>query len=135
MKRQGSEGSEKARKTENYSSFKEAVLNEWLPAAILIGVPANDFWYMNPVRLVPYIKADQIRQKRELEQVNFQCWMMGVYFTHSLGCAFSESNSYPDAPFDLFPEQISCEEQSRRSAQIFEAYVREYNLQLKKEER
>lgn len=60
--------------------------------------------------------------------------MTGIYFSHALACAFSQHCSYPEAPFELFPEKISFEEKSRRDAELFSAYVSEYNSQIKKEE-
>ena len=70
-----------------------------------------------------------------MEEINFQCWRTGIYFTHALACAFSQNSSYPEAPFELFPEKISEEERSRRDAELFSAYVSEYNSQIKKEEK
>ena len=49
--------------------------------------------------------------------------------------ALSQNSSYPEAPFELFPEKISEEERSRRDAELFSAYVSEYNSQIKKEEK
>lgn len=124
----------RASQKESYKTIREAVEQGWFPLALSIGVAPEQFFKLTPVKLTPYIKAHEIRQRAQLEQVNFQSWMMGVYFTHAMGTAFSESNSYPDAPFELFPEEIPIEERRRREADVFAAYVCEYNTQLKKEE-
>ena len=107
--RQGG-GASGASKEPAPDSFREAVSREWLPFAICAGLT-----------------------KEQLG--NFQCWMTGIYFTHALACAFSQNSSYPEAPFELFPEKISEEERSRRDAELFSAYVSEYNSQIKKEEK
>ena len=101
--------------------------------ALYMGITLEDLGKMTPADFEPYISAYEIRQKARFEEINIQCWMMGIYFTHALGCTFSQNNSYPEAPFELFPEQISHEEKSRRDAELFSAYVCEYNSQVKKE--
>lgn len=108
---------------------------EWLPLALSIGVKAEELGSLTPAGLAPYIKAHQLGQKARLEEINFQCWMTGIYFTHALGCAFSQNSQYPDAPFPLFSEEISQEERNRRDAELFSAYACEFNSQMNKEEK
>ena len=116
-------------------TFKRAFREEWLPMALSVGLTKEELGHMTPADIEPYIKKYEIRQKSRLEEINFQSWMTGLYFTHALACAFSQDGSYPQAPFELFQDEIAPEEMSRRNAELFSAYVCEYNSRIKKEEK
>jgi len=94
-----------------------------------------EFWSLNPLKLEPYIRAHEIREKRSMEKINFGGWIAGVYVTYALGCAFSQNSQYPERPFDLFKENLSSEERSKQEAAVFAAYADEFNRRFKKEEK
>lgn len=135
MKKQGFAGSANIKEKESYSTFGEAIRKEWLPLALSIGVKNAEFWNLNPLKLEPYIRAHEIREKRRLEEINFEGWIVGVYITYALGCAFSQNSQYPEKPFDLFGESLSSEERGRQEAAVFAAYADEFNRRFKKEEK
>lgn len=103
--------------------------------ALSIGIGSVEFWTLNPSKLEPYIRAHEIRDKRRLEEINFEGWLTGIYVTYSLGCAFSQNSRYPQEPFVLFGDKVSPEERSVQEAAIFAAYAEEFNRRLKKEEK
>lgn len=135
MKKQGFAGSVNIKERESYNSFREAVRKEWLPMALSIGLKNGEFWKLNPLKLEPYVRAHEIREKRRLEEINFGGWIAGVYVTYALGCAFSQNSRYPEKPFDLFEEGPPSEERSRQEANLFAAYADEFNRRFKKEEK
>ncbi len=139
MKRQGEEDGESTGKKradkKKIGTLRKTIEEEWLPLALMAGVGREELGRLTPAGLAPYIKAYELRRKTRLEEINFQCWLTGIYFTHSMACAFSQGSSYPEAPFELFAEQISEEEKSKKAAELFSAYVCEFNSQMKKEGR
>ena len=133
MNRQESAENRNESQEENFDTLKEAIYKGWLPMALSIGLGYEEFWHMNPAKLEPYIKVYELSKQRRLEEINLQSYLTGIYFTHALGCVFSRGNRYPEAPLDLFSKQVSPEERAQQEAEIFKAYVREYNLQFRKE--
>lgn len=132
---EGKRGSQKENFKEKFATMREAVRRGWLPMALSIGVGYQEFWGLNPAGLEPYIRAYEMMQRRRMEEMNFQSYLTGIYFTHALGCVFSQNNRYPEGPFDIFSENLSPEERAQQEAEIFRAYVQEYNTQLGKEKK
>lgn len=58
---------------------------------------------MNPRKLQPFIKADEIRMKRK----NHELWLQGRYFYEAVSVAISGAMSrnnrskYPDKPYEM----------------------------------
>ena len=115
-------------------TFRAALEREWLPQALVMGIDKDELGRLSPAGLEPYLKAQELRQKQKLEELNLQSWMTGLYITHALACAFSPGSQYPAAPFALFADETPPEERSRREAELFAAYASEYNAQIKQKE-
>lgn len=52
---------------------------------MLIGITEEQFWEMNPNRLKPYLKADDLRRERE----NHLAWLNGLYVYNAVSSALS----------------------------------------------
>ena len=111
----------------------EAIENEWLPNALSMGIPENVFWNLDPMKIEPYIRAREIKDKRKVEEANFQGWITGIYITHALSCVLSQTHRYPEKPIELFGDDLSEDERMNQEATIFAAYAEEYNRRLRKE--
>lgn len=59
----------------DYDSAREFFRSEYLPEALAIGVRECEFWLLNPVRLQPYVEAENIRMERR----DHEMWMLGMY--------------------------------------------------------
>jgi len=55
--------------------LRDYIRYEWLPGALAIGVPEELFWTLNPRKLKPYVRAEEIRAERKDEEM----WRMGLY--------------------------------------------------------
>ena len=79
------------------------------PQFISIGMTYEQFWYEDPTIATSYLKAFKIKQKRELEILDYKMWKQGMYIYEAL-CdvspilhAFCKKGTkplpYPEAPY------------------------------------
>lgn len=116
-----------------YSSIKEVILKRWLPEALAIGVSYQDFWFLTPARLNSFIGAFEIKLRRQMDVINYQSWLNGIYQMSAISSLLNQSNKYPESPYD-FSRTISMEERAQIEADLFRAYVAECNKHLQPEE-
>ena len=87
---------------------------------------------MTPRMLKTFIRAFEIRTEREMKILNYHGWLSGVYTMNALGSLLSQSTNYPEAPFEM-QRGVDPDERSQIEAELFRAYVEEYNNQLKRQ--
>lgn len=71
------------------------IMENILPNALMIGVPYDLFWSLNPKSLTPFVKAFSLSQK----QRDYEMWAQGLYIRLAIGSTQSKQNKYPDKPF------------------------------------
>lgn len=113
-----------------YATLQERIEKEWLPAALAVGVPYDNFWFMNPRRIQSYVSAYEINRKTRAEEANMKAWLIGIYVAHAVGSLVSRQNKYPEQPIDMFGEGMSPEDRQAQEAELFRAYVAEINKQF-----
>ena len=79
------------------------------PYFISIGMTYEQFWYEDPTIATSYLKAFKIKQKREIEILDYKMWKQGMYIYEAL-CdvspilhAFCKKGTkplpYPETPY------------------------------------
>lgn len=70
----------------------------------MLGVPEEYFWDSTPAEMQPYVKMDEMRQKR----LDAQMWQMGLYVLNAVSVAVSNNLNgrkskarYMDKPITL----------------------------------
>lgn len=67
--------------------------------ALAIGVPYDTFWHLTPVKLQSFVKADELKKKREDEKL----WLQGLYNYNAFGTVIQQAlgnknSKYLDKP-------------------------------------
>lgn len=116
---------------EKYDTFKEIIENVYLPQALTIGVDYDLFWSLNPRKLQPFVESFKMKQKIEIEYINYQTWLQGIYFGKALVASLDKNQEYFKEPIDFqkIKEQKSQEE---LMAMKFEAWSIAFNQSLEK---
>ena len=86
----------------------------------------NDYWYGDPMLARYYLKAFQIKQKRELSEMNSKAWLQGYYNYIALVYASPSFNSlkpsnpieYLKEPIPLTKEEIARKEEKERQERL-----------------
>lgn len=93
-----------------------------MPHCLSIGVRLDDFWELNPRKLQPFLKADELRMQRK----NQELWLQGRYFYEAMVVALNgalsknSSGKYPEKPYDMnFHEEQSREENIEKAKAMF----------------
>lgn len=99
------------------------VFEEQFPFYLSIGMSREEYWDEDPMLVIPYRKAYQLKQKRE----NYSAWLQGLYFYDALTRvapimnAFAKSGThtepYPDEPYP-FSEEEKKERERREEEKI-----------------
>lgn len=83
------------------------------------GVSESQFWSMNPRRLAPYVRADELR----LERQNRVAWLCGAYVRDAIASCLCRGATYPDQPVRVTPmserEKEEAAEAERKKALAF----------------
>lgn len=98
------------------------MIDEYLPNALLYGVPYELFWHLNPRKLEPFKMAYQKR----LEIDNHNAWIQGQYIRLAIGSVLDGKKcKYPEEPLFAKEEGLSSEEK-------FLAWIEVYNANFDK---
>ena len=73
----------------------------WLPQCLSIGVPYETFGKLNPRRIKPFHKAFKAKKDEEIATMNYDAWLHGLYFSHSINANFGKNGKYPEKPIEL----------------------------------
>lgn len=97
----------------------------WLPAAIRLNIPYEQFWGMNP-RII-YMYQDAMRDNIEQQQkiMDYQAWLNGSYIVSAIQVALSPRKcKYPNEPYST-KKKLSGEEQFLDWIEVFNAGFKE----------
>lgn len=99
----------------------------WLPSALLMHVPYELFWKLNPKKLEPFQKAAEMEQKAMQNRLNLTAWVTGVYIQHAVASCFSKGAKYPQKPLDIFGTEAKPTPQ--QEVEMFERFMVAHNAQ------
>lgn len=91
---------------------------------MLIHVPYDVFWHLNPRKLKPFEEAYKMEMDSRQNATNLNAWLTGVYVQNAIASVFSKGAKYPQKPFNLFDGQKKTAEQEGMD---FERYVQQFN--------
>ncbi len=101
------------------------IMEEWLPKSIIYGIPEEKFWHMNPRKMKPYEKAQQMKDEQWKSRLEVEAWAYGMYVHRAIGCAFAKpSKPYPKEPEKIFQR---ADETPLTDAEKFYAYMVAHN--------
>lgn len=83
----------------------DEIIENILPNALMIGVPYDLFWELNPKSLTPFIKAFSLKQK----QLDYNMWLQGMYIQKAVGSNLSKECKYPNKPFTMLKEKTEMD--------------------------
>lgn len=99
------------------------IFDEAFPFYLSIGMSKDEYWNDDPMLVIPYRKAYQLKQKRE----NYNAWLQGMYFYDALTKvapilnAFAKSGTraetYPSEPYP-FDEEEKKERERKEEERI-----------------
>ena len=69
--------------------------------AIRYGIPIDVFRKLNPRYMEIYHDAYEDKRKEQIEMIEYQAWMYGIYIECAIASAFSSDNKYPEKPFGI----------------------------------
>lgn len=93
------------------------MIEEYLPNALLYGVPYELFWHLNPRKLEPF----KMSYQKRLEIDNHNAWIQGQYIRLAIGSVLDGKKcKYPEAPLFAGEDEKSSEEK-------FLAWIEVYN--------
>ena len=90
----------------------------------MLGVDYDLFWRLTPKRLLPFIKAYEDKEKREIEKNNYLSWINGIYVSHAVANVLSENAKFP------LLENKDIEESKAEEAELFDAYAAMFNKEF-----
>lgn len=105
-----------------------------------IGMTYEQYWYGDVRMAWDFLKAHELRMKREQEQTNFNAYLQGFYVYEAVGRlapilhAFAKKGAkpkpYPKEPFDLTgkEEETDEEKEKREQAEALRAEVYMMNM-------
>ena len=129
------------------NSLYEYYCNYLFPQAIEYGMSSEEFWKDDPQLFVSYRTSFINKKKREMEEVDFKCWLVGLYvydgnnkinasLKQLLINMFSdkknkdEIESYPTEPFFYNRDknkETKKEKEEREKQERYENYVKTLN--------
>lgn len=106
-----------------------AIFDEAFPYYLAIGMTYELYWDGKPELVVPYRKADLLRQQRS----NNDAWLQGVYFRMAVASTLDKKAKYPKEPMKLFEEkraegELTPKQEKAKAAMI--AFAERFNAKM-----
>jgi hypothetical protein len=110
----------------------EIVKQIYLPQALSIGIDYNLFWTLNPAKLKPFVEAEKIKRKNQLDDMNCNAWLQGYYNMLAIGGAMNGSeHPYPKQALSKQTEKDIISERKAKAIE-FEAWAIKFNKHILK---
>ena len=106
-----------------------AIFDEALPFYLAIGMPYELYWDGRPELVIPYRKADILRQKRS----NNDAWLQGVYIRQAIASTLDKKAKYPKAPFDIgenLQTKSGMTVKQEKAKAAFAAFAKQFNEKM-----
>ena len=85
------------------------------------------YWDGRPELVIPYRKADVLRQKRS----NNDAWLQGVYIRLAVASTLDKKAKYPKEPFDIgAPAKGGMTVKQERAKASFSAFAERFNQKM-----
>jgi len=98
-----------------------------LPSALLMHVPYEVFWHLNPRKLKPFEKAYEMDMDARQGRMNLEAWLHGLYVQNAVGSILSKNAKYPKKPHEIFGSKRKKTPQEE--GMDFLRYVEQFNAQ------
>lgn len=96
-----------------------------MPTALLMHIPYETFWKLNPTRMKPIERAYELEQEGQQKRLNLAAWISGLYVQRAVASVLSKGARYPAKPIDIFgKEQKLSPEQE---ADAFKRFMLQHN--------
>ena len=88
------------------------------------------YWDGRPELVIPYRRADILRQKRE----NNNAWLQGAYIRQAVGSLFDKKTKYPKQPYEtnepqvVKPDGLTAKQTKAKAAMI--AFAERFNQKM-----
>jgi hypothetical protein len=86
-------------------------MEEILPNALMIGITYDLFWELDPLAMVPFTKAFELK----LKFMDTEAWRNGLYIKLAIASSFDKKTKYPESPLSskkvnkiMSPEDIKA---------------------------
>ena len=101
-----------------------------MPQALTIGVDYRLFWKLNPKTIEPFIESFKNKKHQQIDQINLQAWINGLYVMHAVAAVFSKNANYFDEPISF----LDRSEDNKQSLDLkkFESFAILYNNEYEK---
>lgn len=113
--------------TEGETVSPKAIFDEAFPYYLAIGMTYELYWDGRPELVIPYRKADVIRQKRS----NNDAWLQGAYIRLAVASTLDKRAKYPKEPFDISgPGKNGMTAKQERAKAAFAAFAERFNQKM-----
>lgn len=110
------------------TNLYQHILENILPNALMIGVPYDLFWSLNPKSLKPFIRAFVLKQQYD----DTIAWQQGFYNRNAIVSAMNKSAKYPTRP--IFTTENKQEVKTDIIKERFLRHAKMMNIKLGKGE-
>lgn len=106
------------------------IFNEAFPYYLSIGMSYDLYWDGRPELVIPYRKADVLRQKRE----NNNAWLQGAYFRLAVLSSLDKKAKYPKQPIEIAAQQevkrngLTAKQEKAKAAMM--AFAERFNQKM-----
>ena len=95
----------------------------------MIGMPYELYWDGRPELVIPYRRADILKQKR----ANNDAWLQGIYIRQAVASLLDKKAKYPKAPFDIgenLPTKTGMTVKQEKAKAAFAAFAKQFNAKM-----
>lgn len=107
----------------------KAIFDEAFPYYLAIGMTYELYWDGRPELVVPYRKADILRQKRS----NNEAWLQGAYIRMAVASTLDKKAKYPTQPWELEnnkPTESGMTVKQEKAKAAFVAFAERFNERM-----
>lgn len=120
-------------------SYSEIIWTELYPAAVRIGISKKEFLRSTiadlEIRFSEHRKAEKEERTANVELIEYQTWLAGLYVKIAVSSALSSKVKYPDKPFEPVSKAMENDDMPeipKKSEAELKQEERYYELLIKK---
>lgn len=102
------------------------IYKKFLPYALLIGVPYETFWSLNPRKLKPFEEAYKLREQKKDEEM----WRMGMYVCNAVAVAVEHNLAGNKAQSEYYKKPLLVMQKEENDENIKRLKVQQVFTQL-----
>lgn len=126
------EGEPQGLPSESYTYTEK--FEEAFPYYLAIGMTYEQFWDMDCELVKYYRKAEKLKRNAQIEDLNFTCWLQGMYFyealcdvspvLHAMAKAGARPHPYAKDPYPITQKQSERKEKSKEKVSYEKALAK-----------